>query len=48
MPKALARPSGGVTSAMYANAVLMVAAVMPEMMRPMNSSVSDGASAMKT
>src|SRR5689334_5579106 len=40
MPKFWARFSGGVTSATYAFAVLKLAAVMPEMMRPMKSSGS--------
>ena len=47
-PNDFARPSGGVTSAMYANAAGMLAAVTPEITRPTNSHPSDGASAMST
>jgi hypothetical protein len=45
MPNFAARSAGGVTSAMYAPAVLTLAAVIPEMMRPRNSQPIDGASA---
>ena len=44
-PKAPARFSGGVTSAMYAVAVVNPAAVIPERTRPMKSQVSEGAKA---
>ncbi len=46
-PNFAARSSGGVTSAMYAPAVLMLAAVMPEMTRPTNSQRMLGASAIR-
>ena len=42
------RVSGGVTSATYAMAVLTLAAVMPEMIRPTKSHARFGASAIST
>ena len=48
MPNPAARFSGGVTSAMYAPAVLMLAAVIPEITRPANSHPTVGASAITT
>src|SRR5277367_6679506 len=47
MPKAAARFSGGVTSEIYAPAVLKLAAVMPEMTLPSRSHHRLGASAMR-
>ena len=47
-PNDFARPSAGVTSAMYANAAGTLAAVTPEIMRPTNSHPSVGASAIST
>ena len=47
MPNPAARRSGGVTSAMYAPAVAVLAAVMPESTRPTNSHDNVGASAIK-
>ena len=46
MPKAAARFSGGVTSAMYALAVDIFAVAMPESTRPAKSHQRFGASAM--
>jgi hypothetical protein len=48
LPKTAARRSGGVKSAIYAKAVEMLADVMPEIRRPMNSQSKDGASAINT
>src|SRR5207244_7072576 len=48
MPKRRARSSGSVTSAMYANDVVKLEAVMPDSMRPTNSHHTVGASAMMT
>ena len=47
IPKLAARFSGGVTSEMYAAAVLKLAAVMPEITRPRSSHQRFGASAIK-
>ena len=47
-PKLAARLSGGVTSAMYALAVGMLAVVIPESTRPTNSQLRLGARAMRT
>src|SRR5712675_710929 len=46
-PKLAARFSGGVTSEIYAPAVLKLAAVMPEITRPTSSHQRFGASAMR-
>jgi hypothetical protein len=47
-PNPAARFSGGATSAMYAPAVEMLAAVIPEITRPANNQPSVGASAIIT
>ncbi|MFO0731395.1 MAG: hypothetical protein U0361_10455 [Nitrospiraceae bacterium] len=48
MPKPAARRSGGVTSAMYAPAVLKLDAAIPEITRPRNNQVRFGANAIST